>query len=166
MAFDIRRPAITQIEDIVADIPGWTPIDQLYTLYTLGCASAPLGGDILEIGSWCGRSTAILGEAARFAGNTRICSIDLFPAKSDWWQNADGSYSFKVVIDGKSYGGYEDQTVWQEPFERDIAPLYAKHDGILNIFRETMRKRRLKISSMPTRLIPTFSPRCPGVASG
>lgn len=125
------------------DIPGWTPIDQLYTLYCLVYLTEPLGGDILEIGSWCGRSTAVLGEAARHTKDTRICCIDLFPGKHDWWQNADGSYSFSVTVDGKVYGGYQDQTVWKEPFERDIAPLYEKHDSVFDFFRETIARRQL-----------------------
>jgi predicted O-methyltransferase YrrM len=132
------------IEDVVHYVPGWTPPDQLLALYLLALSTEPLGGDIAEIGSWCGRSCAVLGRAAQDSRNTKVCAVDLFPAKSDWFQNADGSYSFKVTLSsGATLGGYEDQTVWKEPFERDIAPLYERHTSILEVFEATMARYNL-----------------------
>lgn len=139
----IITPIINQIEEIVKDVPGWSPMDQLYTLFNLAYLPLSSEGDIVEIGSWCGRSTSVLGLAARMVGNTNIYCIDLFPEKRDWKQNKDGSYSFEVVINDKKYGGYQDQTVWKEPFERDIAPLYEKYNGVLDIFMETITKCNL-----------------------
>ena len=133
-------PVIEQIERLVADIPGWSPVDQLYTLYTLAVLSSNLGGDLLEVGSWCGRSTSVLGLAARRAGLTRLQCVDLFPAREDWRRNPDGSYSMSVTIDGRTYTSYDDQTVWAEPFERDIAPLYETHASILDVFRTTVAR--------------------------
>lgn len=136
---DQTKPLIQQIETVAATIPGWTPIDQLFTLYTLSVASAPLGGNILEIGSWCGRSAAILALAAKATPGTRVTAIDLFPAKDDWSENADGSYSFKVKLPSVGeVGGYQEQTVWKEPFERDIAPIYAKYNSVYDVFTESM----------------------------
>lgn len=141
---DPRKPLIQQIEAVAATIPGWTPLDQLFTLYCLSVASAPLGGDIVEIGSWCGRSAAILALAARATSGTRVVAIDLFPAKSDWFENADGSYSFKVKLPQVGeIGGYQEQTVWKEPFERDIAPIYAKYNSVYDVFVESMAKHGL-----------------------
>ena len=137
-------PAISQIEDIVSSIPGWTPIDQLYTLFTLVRATEHLEGDILEIGSWCGRSTVILAAAASCTGNTTVHAVDLFPAKSDWSQNPDGSYSFKVSLDSSLLEGYQDQTVWKEPFERDIAPLYESYNSVFDIFSESLSKANVQ----------------------
>lgn len=134
-------PAVQQIEELVADIPGWTPIDQLYTLFTLVLASSHLDGEILEVGSWCGRSSVVLALASRLSGNSPVTCIDLFPGRDDWRQNSDGSYSFEVTIGGKRYGGYQDQTVWQEPFERDIAPLYESHDSIQELFMENVTRK-------------------------
>lgn len=139
----ITTPVINQIEERVKDVPGWSPIDQLYTLFNLVYLTEGLNGDIVEIGSWCGRSAVALGLAARLAGNTKVHCVDLFPEKGDWWQNKDGSYSFKVKIGDKTFGGYEDQTVWQEPFEKDIAPLYEKYNGVRDVFRETISINKL-----------------------
>jgi predicted O-methyltransferase YrrM len=139
----ITAPIIDQIQEMVKEVPGWTPIDQLYTLFMLVSALSDRKGDIVEIGSWCGRSTIVLGAAARRTGNVKIHCIDLFPAKNDWKQNEDGSYSFKVWIGDRVFGGYQDQTVWQDPFEKDIAPLYLKHDGILDIFNETIKRNHM-----------------------
>jgi hypothetical protein len=70
--------------------------------------------------------------------------VDLFPEKKDWKRNSDGSFSFEVEIDGVRYRSYQEQTVWPEPYARDILPLYEKHDRILDVFRETVGKYGLE----------------------
>ncbi|MBN1877019.1 MAG: class I SAM-dependent methyltransferase [Anaerolineae bacterium] len=136
----MRIPIVQQIETLVQEIPGWSPLDQLYTLFNLAYLTIDTQGDFLEIGSWCGRSASVLGLAARLLGNTTVHCIDLFPEKKDWRQNTDGSYSFMVEIDGVTYGSYQEQTVWQEPFERDIAPLYENHSGIFDLFTQAIER--------------------------
>ncbi len=134
------RAAIDRLGELVQDIPGWSPVDQLYTLFTMVMMSAGTEGDVLELGSWCGRSSAALGLAARLCGNTKVFCVDLFPERDDWHQNADGSYSMTVRVGEEVIRAYHDQTVWKEPFERDIAPLYEKHRGILEIFTQKLSK--------------------------
>ncbi len=140
---DKTIPVIRQIEEMVQDIPGWTPVDELYTLFNLAFITADLDGDIVEIGAWCGRSSVVLGMAAKMTGNTKLICIDLFPEKDDWKQNQDGSYSFEVLIGDKRYGGYQEQTVWKEPFERDIAPLYEQYNSVFDIFYKNIKKYNL-----------------------
>ena len=41
----------TQIEALVKNIHGWTPIDELYTLYNLVWLSTELDVDVVEVGS-------------------------------------------------------------------------------------------------------------------
>lgn len=130
----ITQPVSTQIEEAVRDIPGWSPLDQLMALFTLAYSSSHLPGDILEVGSWCGRSAVALGLAAKLTGKGKVHCVDLFPEKNDWYQNADGTYSFAVELDGKRYGAYCDQTVWEEPFLRDIKPMYDRFNGTLEAF--------------------------------
>ncbi|MGH2652192.1 MAG: hypothetical protein ACRDHK_13400, partial [Actinomycetota bacterium] len=72
-----RQPIIDQIESIVRDVPGWSPVDQLYTLFNLAFLNSRVEGDIVEIGSWCGRSAAVLGLAARRLGGLRVHAVDL-----------------------------------------------------------------------------------------
>lgn len=132
---DKESPIIDQIEHMVRDIPGWTPIDQLFALYGLVACSGAVDGDVVEIGSWCGRSTLVLASAlSRVSDTGKVRAIDLFPQKSDWSENEDGSFSFSVSVDGNLIGGYKDQTVWKEPFQRDIAPVYEKYEGIYDAF--------------------------------
>lgn len=137
-------PVLNQIEGLVADVPGWSPIDQLYTLFQLAYDTADLPGDIVEVGSWCGRSALVLGLAARLAGRSRVYCVDLFPEKDDWTQNSDGSYSCRVTIGGRTYGGYQNQTVWREPFERDIAPVYMRHHSLSDLFLENITKHQFQ----------------------
>lgn len=140
----LTRPVLSQIEESVRYVPGWSPLDQLFALYTLTHASAHLPGDVLELGSWCGRSAAAMGLAVKTAGRGKLYCIDLFPEKNDWYRNADGTYSLKVKIAGKTIAAYDDQTVWAEPFKRDIAPLYRKHKGVLGIFKKTIKDSGLQ----------------------
>src|SRR5262245_8288509 len=100
---DEPRPATTRISHIVDTVPGWTPPDQLLALHSLAMATAYLGGDVMEIGSWCGRSTAVLGHAVRATGVGHVWAIDLFPRGEDWRTNLDGSHSFSVQLSGETF---------------------------------------------------------------
>lgn len=135
-------PLISEIEELVTDVHGWSPIDQLYTLSVLAYTTAHLPGDIVEVGSWFGRSAVVLGAAARDTCGAVHC-IDLFPERDDWRRNAEGTYSFNVAIDGRRHGGYEEQTVWSEPFESQIAPLYAECPSVFDRFVANVRAHGL-----------------------
>jgi len=138
---NVATPVWAQIEALVDNVHGWTPLDQLFTLYMLAWTTAELPGDIVEVGSWCGRSAVALAAAAKASGRGMVHCIDLFPEKNDWKQNADGTYSFDMVIDGKRYGGYQEQTVWKEAFESQTGTIYESYNGVFDCFRETIAKR-------------------------
>lgn len=135
-------PIIPRLEEMVRDVPGWSPIDQLVALFTLAYSSN-VAGDIIELGSWCGRSATALGLAAQLTGDTRVHAIDLFPERHDWHRNDDGSYSCTMTIAGREFRAYHEQTVWAEPFLRDIAPLYQRHGRLLDLFNDTMHRNGL-----------------------
>jgi len=140
MQRDFKVPLINRIEAIARDIPGWSPVEQLYTLFNFVCLTTPLEGDIVEVGAWCGRSSVVLGMAAQIAGGTCVHSIDLFPDKEDWKQNEEGNYWIQVQVGDTMHVGCREQPVWKEPFEKDILPLYAKHECLLSVFNETISK--------------------------
>lgn len=143
-------PIVSQIEEMVRDVPGWSPQDQLSALFSLAYSS-DVEGDIIELGSWCGRSATALGLAAKLTGRSTVHAIDLFPEKSDWRRNEDGSYSFSVTIGDRVLGAYEEQTVWAEPYARDIAPVYETHHGVFDVFREVMVRNALEDVVRPFR---------------
>jgi predicted O-methyltransferase YrrM len=145
------EPVTSRIARIVANVPGWTPADQLLALHMLAMMTAGLDGDVVEIGSWCGRSAAVLGHAVATAGPGHVWAIDLFPGRNDWRTNSDGTHSFTVNIDGASINGCETQTMWDEPFQRDVAPVYARYDGILEAFRATIGTEKLNETVTPFR---------------
>lgn len=145
-----RRSVAALLERAARDVPGWTPFDQLLALFGIAAGSASIGGDLLELGSWCGRSTVALGLAAKLTGR-RVHCFDLFPAASDWYRNADGSWSLRVRLPEGDVDAYAEQTVWREAFERDIAPLYARHEGTLDVFRETLASFDLAAHVLPHR---------------
>lgn len=138
-------PVVDQIRALVADIPGWTPEDQLFAIYMLAITTSHLEGDICEIGSWCGRSTSILALAASRSSRSVVHAVDLFPDKSDWFENPDGTFSFRVKLGDKTFGAYSDQTVWKEPFERDIRAMYEKFgDRLEDIFCANIERKGLR----------------------
>jgi predicted O-methyltransferase YrrM len=134
---------LAEVEAWVGGVPGWSPVDQLHALYMLATSTAALEGDIVEVGAWCGRSSVVLGRAAAMLGNTRLHAVDLFPDRDDWTQNDDASWSFSVTIDGQRFSGYQDQTVWDEPFQRDIVPVYERSPVLMETFRETLARHDL-----------------------
>lgn len=144
IATSTTTPVMSQIETLVEDVPGWSPLDQLYTLFQLAYETADLPGDIVELGSWCGRSALVLGLAARLSGRGQVHCVDLFPEKADWTEDSDGSYSFSVTIDGQPYGGNQSQPVWREPFENDIMPLYERRESLLDLFSENVARNQLQ----------------------
>jgi hypothetical protein len=133
-------PMAQRIEEGVRDVPGWSPIDQLFALNLLVSTSANLAGDVLEVGSWCGRSAIALALGAAVTDHPRVHCIDLFPARSDWFRNDDGSYSMRVDLGDRYVDAYHEQTVWAEPFERDIAPVYERYESVHDAFLEHTRR--------------------------
>ncbi|MEC9413349.1 MAG: class I SAM-dependent methyltransferase [Pseudomonadota bacterium] len=131
--------ASDQISDAVELIPGWTSQEQLMSLFNLTLATAHLDGDVIEVGSWCGRSAIAIGFAIKQLKNAHLHCVDLFPAKRDWYKNADGSYSFKVQVKEKLVEAYQDQTVWAEPFHQEVLPVYEIHEESEEIFRHNTR---------------------------
>jgi len=140
------------IETATESVPGWSPTEQLFALFLLATSGAAEKGDILELGAWCGKSTIALAMAASLVGSCKVLSVDLFPEKHDWYQNEDGSYSFSVEIDGKVHSSYQTQTVWREPFERDIQPVYARWSATLDAFTENVTAAGLLDVVIPYRM--------------
>lgn len=143
-------PVVNQIEAMVRDVPGWSPHDQLAALFNLAYSSV-VDGDIIELGSWCGRSASALGLAAKLTGNATVHAIDLFPEKSDWRQNEDGNYSFSVTIGDRTIRAYKDCAVWPEPYARDIAPIYETRNALIDVFQETIARNGLSEIVRPFR---------------
>lgn len=136
------KSALEIIRESVSDVPGWSPEDQLFALYMLAVSTSHLKGDIWEIGSWCGRSSIVLATALKNWDKGKVHCIDLFPARNDWYENQDGSYSFCVTIEGQTYHSYTEQTVWKEPYARDIVPMYQKYGNELeSIFEGYLKKK-------------------------
>jgi predicted O-methyltransferase YrrM len=146
-----KQPIMNQIEELVSNIPGWSPIDQLYSIFLLVYANSHIEGNIIEIGSWCGRSSAVLGIAAQMTEIKKIICIDLFPNKNDWIQNPDGTYSLIVKFNNSECAAYTEQTVWKEPFENAILPVYEKNESLFILFSENMSRLGLEDIITPLR---------------
>lgn len=78
-----------------ANIPGMLPMHRGVILYSLAYASN-LPGDVVEIGSWQGRSTCFLAQACRDANNGIVRAIDHFKG------NVGKQHHYKVGCDDLS----------------------------------------------------------------
>ena len=61
----------------LAGIQGWLSDEEGYLLYRLA-RDGEGGGEIVEIGSWMGRSTAWLAAGSKTAGRERVHAVDTF----------------------------------------------------------------------------------------
>jgi predicted O-methyltransferase YrrM len=69
------------VGEAVRDIPGWLHEEDTRKLYELAFFSP---GPILEIGTWCGKSAAVLAYGARDGGrNAPIFSVDVNESRLD-----------------------------------------------------------------------------------
>lgn len=123
--------SVTEQLQEAMSIPGWTPLEDLSVLFHLALAS---GGDVIEIGSWCGRSTVALALAARLNG-TKVHAIDLFPELEDWILGERG-YHLKQ-------GAFRQHPLYPEPFERDVKPFYQTHKSPLDVMEDSLMLRGL-----------------------
>jgi predicted O-methyltransferase YrrM len=58
------------LAELVASTPGFMPADEGAALHSTACAAPP--GTWLEIGTYCGKSTLLLGDAARRTGSVLV----------------------------------------------------------------------------------------------
>ena len=127
-------------EQIVEKVHGWTPADQLLSLFNIAISTNLIkNADILEVGAWCGRSSISLGFAAKNI-NCKVYAVDLFPNKNDWYLNDDGTASFQTEINQKQISGYTDQRVWSDAFKNLIdAYRFHKNYNLEKIFKKNLK---------------------------
>jgi predicted O-methyltransferase YrrM len=122
---------------MVQGIDGWAPQEQLFALYLL-TRKSNLTGHVIEIGSYCGKSSTVLAKALNENLNEKLFCVDAFPEFSDWYQNEDKSWSFKTLVNGKYVLGCQEAKVWDEPFQNAIRPTYRECNSLLEIFRKNL----------------------------
>lgn len=144
-------PIMTALEELVRGIPGWSSLDQLFSLHQMVLLFPELDGDVVEVGTWCGRSALALSLAAQSLGGIQVHCVDLYPRRKDWFENEDGTFSFRVELDAGPVEAYCGQRVWREPFERDIEPLYQVHPDLMEVVGRNLDQRNLGGVARPFR---------------
>lgn len=143
--YTILDPLSHTIDRVIAGIPGFTDTEELQALFNIAYS---LGGDIVEIGSWLGRSSVILGLAARYFDRKVYC-VDLFPSRGDWKQNDDKSWSI-VTKDEKS--AYKNEhRIYNDTFASRFLPAYSKNESTLVQFIDNINSYELDGVVIPVR---------------
>jgi predicted O-methyltransferase YrrM len=115
----------------------------MLALYLLALTQKHLPGDIVEIGSWCGRSALAIGRAAAESKGTHLHCIDLFPGREDWHQDAKGDYFVSVRLGEEVNTGNTVHTTWRDVWQQQIAPVYDRWPTVLEAFQEHMVRYEL-----------------------
>jgi hypothetical protein len=134
----ISDPVANRIAELVKGISGWTPADELLALHALALATSSVGGDVLEVGSWCGRSASVLGHAVKLTGVGHVWAVDLFPDIEDWNENPDGTYSLAVRVNNILVKSFVSNPLWQDPFRAVVAPVYSDSANLLQLFERNI----------------------------
>lgn len=126
-----------KIEQLILGVPGYTPLDELQALSEIAEFTSRVEGDILELGTWCGRSAIVLASAV--ADGVKVYCSDLFPNREDWIRGESGSWSFVATINGEKYPGVT-STISNAIFENEVAPVYAKQECLFDFFKANIQR--------------------------
>lgn len=119
------------INSAIRTIPGFTGSEELLSLFNLVYATSYLEGDIIEIGSFCGRSSVIIGLAAKLSGSIVHC-IDLFPCLDDWEQRKDGHWMIRT----DTFSAYQtEHPIYNELFKERFRTAYTASGNLLERFK-------------------------------
>ena len=137
-------------DQIVEKVHGWSPADQLLALFNTAISTNLIkNADILEVGTWCGRSSISLAFAAKNI-SCKVHAIDLFPGKNDWYINDDGNASFQTKVNKKQISGYTDQRVWPDAFEYLIDGYkFHKNNDLEKIFKNNLKTFKIDQYVLP-----------------
>lgn len=111
------------IKHTIDTIPGFTEYEELLALYLCARSSS---GNIVEIGSWCGRSAVVLAKASKH----NVYCVDLFPSLEDWQQNNDSTWS----ISDRAY--IKNFSIFDKTFRDRFLPVYQSDLSLYDIFVE------------------------------
>ena len=74
----------------------------------------------------------------------------------------ESGMAYRIRRNGKKYEAYADQTVWAEPFLRDIQPMYKQFGSTLDAFKSAIRANQLCDFVTPYRMdLADFSAQAP-----
>ncbi len=103
--------------------------EQRIVLRTLAESVATPGCRLLEIGSWCGDSSVVLGKIAKQNGGHLFCV--------DWWMGSEGTYQEEIAHKGDVFAFFWDQ-IRSEGLEDIVIPIRGRSDISSKIFKENI----------------------------
>lgn len=113
--------SLEQIEEIISKVPGWLSKKEGTFLYRTA-KEGPGTGEIVEIGSWKGRSTIILAHGSKEAGREKVHAIDHFKGDPECGP-MEGEAEF---LNNVKNAGVSDWVVPMVMSSEEAAALWAK----------------------------------------
>lgn len=101
--------------------------EQRIVLCTLAKSVAYPGCKFIEVGSWCGDSTVILGKVVKQCGGILYCI--------DWWKGNDGTY-LEEIARKEDVFTYFWEKIKREGLEDVVVPIRGKSETISEILKE------------------------------
>jgi len=106
-------------------VGGWLHLDEAALLYesVMRQPDRPVGLQVVEIGSWKGRSTIVLGLAAQRRGDTEVIAIDPHLGDNgEFWEHAE---TYTDFLENIERAGVDDVVRPVRAFSHDARPLVA-----------------------------------------
>jgi hypothetical protein len=101
-------------------------VEQEIVLRGLAEAAARPGCRFLEVGSWCGHSSAILGLVARQRGGLLFCV--------DWWRGNDGTPLADLAAQQDIFALFW-QRILREGLEDVVVPIRGRSESVAEVLR-------------------------------
>jgi hypothetical protein len=109
--------------DMVKTIDGHLTDKEMHFLFIVGAIKTSTG-DILEIGSYKGRSTILLSKAAEFAGNTMLYAVDPLTLPSETDPNNNGNNTKNEFY--SNIKKHNAKLIFNEMLSQDLAKQWDK----------------------------------------
>lgn len=101
--------------------------EQKVILYTLANSATEKGCNILEIGSWCGESSTVLGKIAKRKNGRLFCI--------DWWKGNVGMELEQIAKNHDIFSVFW-ENMKREGLEDVVIPIRARSDIVADIFHK------------------------------
>ena len=113
--------SLQDIRKTITNIDGWLT-DREVSFLAMAAAHPTAEGDILEIGSYRGRSTVVLAKAKQLAKRSELIAIDPLPNEEPMAEGSDGKRTARALFEQNlQTAGVSDEVEFHQAYSYDLA---------------------------------------------